>query len=264
MRRLMNDNRIKDIIGSQMEGLELFEKRPVVGSLSEYDQFASDEMERFWLNSRNIQESSVTGCEPFPGEMLKPNSEDVLLSDSMLNLIVKYYTATHERYNFRKPADEIDQDAITIRVKMNKFGRCQIGSEVFGSAMSIRHIKSSYILAKFITDDGEVDRYAGQVQYFFNHTVDLPNGPAEHYLAFVRWYEPAKVRYRFSIDDDEETETCNVELWKTSFYPESRDCIIPVHNILCRFVPAKYKVSSNRNSVEYLAVNPLNRKFNIR
>ena len=104
----------------------------------------------------------------------------------LINLIVKYYTATHERYNFRKPADEIDQDAIIIRVKMNKFRRCQIGSEVFSSVMSIRHIKSSYILAKFITDNGEVDRYVSQVQYFFNHTVDLPNGPAEYYLAFVQ------------------------------------------------------------------------------
>ena len=47
MRQLMNDNRIKDIISSQTEGFELFEKRPVVSSLSEYDQFASDEMERF-------------------------------------------------------------------------------------------------------------------------------------------------------------------------------------------------------------------------
>ena len=118
--------------------LELFKKHPVVSSLSEYDQFASDEMERFWLNSRNIQESSVTGCEPFPGEMLKPNSENILLSDSMLNLIVKYYTFTHERYNFCKPADEIDQDAITIYVKINKFKRCQIGSKMFGSAMSIK------------------------------------------------------------------------------------------------------------------------------
>ncbi|GET60903.1 hypothetical protein GLOIN_2v1786477 [Rhizophagus irregularis DAOM 181602=DAOM 197198] len=67
-----------------------------------------------------------------------------------------------------------------------------------------------------------------------------------------------------SIDDTEETETCNVELWKTDFFPESRDCIIPVHNILCRFVPAKYKISSNRNVTEYLAINPLNRKFHIR
>ncbi|GBC29881.2 hypothetical protein GLOIN_2v1786477 [Rhizophagus irregularis DAOM 181602=DAOM 197198] len=70
--------------------------------------------------------------------------------------------------------------------------------------------------------------------------------------------------YHFSIDDTEETETCNVELWKTDFFPESRDCIIPVHNILCRFVPAKYKISSNRNATEYLAINPLNRKFYIR
>ena len=129
---------------------------------------------------------SVTGCEPFSGKMLKPNSEDMLLSDSMLNLIVKYYTATHKRYNFHKPADGINQDAITIRVKMNKFERCRIGSEVFGSAMLIRHIKSLYILAKFITDDGKVNRYVSQVQYFFNHTVDLPNGPVEHYLTFVQ------------------------------------------------------------------------------
>ncbi|GET57072.1 hypothetical protein GLOIN_2v1775288 [Rhizophagus irregularis DAOM 181602=DAOM 197198] len=134
---------------------------------------------------------------------------------------------------------------------MDKFGRCRIGSEVFGSALSFRHIKSSYVLAKFIMTDGEDDRYSGQVQYYFKHEIDLPNGPTEHYLAFI------------SIDDTEETETCNVELWKTDFFPESRDCIIPVHNILCRFVLAKYKISSNCNATEYLAINPLNRKFHI-
>ncbi|GET56027.1 hypothetical protein GLOIN_2v1883106 [Rhizophagus irregularis DAOM 181602=DAOM 197198] len=254
MHRLMNDNRIRDIITSsaQMKSLELLENHPTVGLLSENDQFASDEMERFWLNSKNIQESTVTGCEAFPGEMLRPTSENVVLSQSMLDLMIDYYIATYEMYNFRKPSDAIEQDAITIRVKMDKFGRCRIGSEVFGSALSFRHIKSSYVLAKFITTDGEVDRNPGQVQYYFKHEIDLPNGPTEHYLAFI------------SIDDTEEMETCNVELWKTDFFPESRDCIIPVHNILCRFVPAKYKISSNRNATEYLAINPLNRKFHIR
>ncbi|CAB4478036.1 unnamed protein product [Rhizophagus irregularis] len=73
MRRLMNDNRIRDIITSsaQMKGLELLKNHPTVGSLSENDQFASDEMERFWLNSKNIQESTVTGCEAFPGEIAR-------------------------------------------------------------------------------------------------------------------------------------------------------------------------------------------------
>ena len=69
---------------------------------------------------------------------------------------------------------------------------------MFGSTMSSRHVKSSFILVNFITRDDKVDCYAGQVQYFFKHIVDFENGPVEHNLAYVRWYKPAetsKVRY---------------------------------------------------------------------
>ena len=62
---------------------------------------------------------------------------------------------------------------------MNQFGRCWIGSKIFGSSILIRHAKSSYILAKFNTKDGTVNCYPGQVQYYFTHTVDLPNDPAD-------------------------------------------------------------------------------------
>ncbi|GET65200.1 hypothetical protein GLOIN_2v1775288 [Rhizophagus irregularis DAOM 181602=DAOM 197198] len=247
MRRIMNDNRIGDIISSdiQTKGLELLEDRPTTGSISAADQFSSDELERFWLNAKNIQESTITGCEPFPGEMLKPSSE-AIMTESMLELMVAFYNASYiEMYKFRKPADEIIQDSITIRVKINQFGRCRIGSEVFGSAMSVRNTKSSYVLAKFITSDGKVDSYPGQIQYFFKHTVDLPNGQMEHNLAYIH-------------------ESCNVELWKSEFYDESRDCIIPVHNILCRFIPSKYRISTRSNAIEYLAINPINRKLQIR
>ena len=261
MRRLTNDIRIRNIINktSQMKGLELLGNRSTVGSLSANDEFFSDEMERFWLNSRNIHQSVITGSETFPGEMQRPRSKDVLLSGLKLSLIVAFYMATYEMYNFRAPADEILQDSITVQVKMNQFGRCRIGSEVFGSIMSIRHVKSSYILANFLTDDGQTDCYPGQVQYYFKHIVDLPDGPVEHNLAYVRWYKPAITRHYF-----EKEEACNVELWRDDFYPESRDCIIPVHNILCRFIPAKYKISSRRNAVEYLAINPINRKLHVR
>ena len=168
MRRLMNDNRIETIIGTgiQTKGLELLENRPTVGSLSENDQFSSDEMERFWLNSRNIQESIITGCEAFPGEMLKLTSENVVLEPLMLNLLTEYYIATYEMHNFKTPFGEGPEDSIVIRVTVNRFGRCRIGSEVFGSAMSSRHVKSSYIIAKFIMDDGQVDQYPGQIQHF--------------------------------------------------------------------------------------------------
>lgn len=265
MRRLMFDNQIESIISStgiEMKGLELLSKRHSIGSLSDTDEFTFDECRRFWMNSQNIQISRVSGSEKFPGEFLKPSFDNILLSSEMLDLMVEYYMATYELFEFRKPFGKGSDDDIVIRVKMNQFGRCRIGSEVFGSTISIRHTKSSYILAKFITNDGTVDCYPGQVQFYFTHTIDLPNGPTEHFLAFVYWYKPvssSNVRYYFSANDDKQT--CNVELWDTEFYSTSRDCIIPVHHILGRFVPVNYRISTRRNAKEYLAVNPVNRKF---
>jgi hypothetical protein len=264
----MNDNRIREISSSvniRTKGLDLLDNQTVVGSLLEDDEYSSDEMKRFWSNSKNIRESIITGCEPFPGEMLSPKF-DVILSKSMLDLMVEYYTATYETHNFKAPFDDGPEDSIILsRITINKFGQCRIGSEVFGSAMSSRHVKSSFILANFITFDNQIDCYAGQVQYFFKHIIDFENRPAEHNLAFIQWYKPAetyKVRYYFSIDDDEKT--CNVELWKNEFFPDGRDSIIPVQHILCRFVPVKYKISTRPNAVEYVAINLINRKFHIR
>ena len=85
--------------------------------------------------------------------------------------------------------------------------------------MSSRHVKSSFILVNFITRNDKVDCYAGQVQYFFKYIVNFKDGPVEYNLAYVQWYklaETSKVRYYFSIDDDEET--CNIKLWKNEFY----------------------------------------------
>jgi hypothetical protein len=268
MRRIMNDKQINNIVSSEIvdtKGLDILDTRPSVGSISEPDEFTSVEMERYLLYSQNIKESPIAGCEAFPGEMLGPSSEKVIMSSEMLDIMVDYYNATYPANNFRKPFGEGPEDSIIIRVRMNQFGRCRIGSEIFGSKMSSRHVKSSFVTAKFITIDDDVDVYPGQVQYYFTHTVDLPNGPAEHFLAYVRWYKHAgsrNIRYYFSSDND--INTCNVELWCAEFYQESRDCIIPVHHILSRFIPVNYRISDQRNAREYLAVNQINRKYHIR
>ncbi|GET62975.1 hypothetical protein GLOIN_2v1775288 [Rhizophagus irregularis DAOM 181602=DAOM 197198] len=263
MRRLMFDKQIENIISSGIEvkGLELLNSQRTIGSLSVTDEFSSDEMHRFWLNSQNIKDSQISGKEGFPGEFLKPVSHNILLSSEMLNLMVEYYNATYESFGFRRPLVEGLDNDIIIRVKINQFGRCRIGSEVFGSSLSLRHVKSSYVLAKFITDDEDVDTYPGQIQYYFTHVVDFPDGPVEHFLAYVCWYKHANstnIRYYFSSD-----EICNVELWNTEFYPISRDCIIPVHHILGRFVPVSYQISNRQNAREYLAVNPISRKYQL-
>jgi hypothetical protein len=267
MRRIMSDNQISNIISSEIEptkGLDILNPRPSVGSISENDEFSSEEMDRFLMYSQNIKESPIYGHEAFPGEMLGPSSENILMSEEMLNLMVEYYKATYIMYNFRRPFGEGSDESIIIRVKMSQFGRCRIGSEIFGSKMSVRHVKSSFVLAKFVIgdeEDEEVDCFPGQIQYFFKHTVDLPDGPAEHFLAYILWYKPASsnnIRYYFSSNN-----ICNVELWKTEFYRESRDCIIPVHHIFSRFIPVNYRISEQRNAREYLAVNPINRKYHI-
>ena len=99
-------------------------------------------MERFWSNSRNVQGSIITGREPFPGEMLRPTSEKVDLSKSMLDLMVEYYTATYETLNFKAPFGDGPEDSIILScVTINMFGRCRIGSEVFSLTMSSQHVK---------------------------------------------------------------------------------------------------------------------------
>ena len=69
---------------------------------------------------------------------------------------------------------------------MNQFERCQIGFKVFSSLMLTHHVKNSFILAKFMTDDRNDDCFPEQIQYFFTHTVNLPDiGLSKHNLAFV-------------------------------------------------------------------------------
>ena len=161
-----------------------------------------------------------------------------------MDLLVEYYTVAYENLSFRKPfADNLD-DSIIVVNWADQYGRCRIGSEIFGSDMSSRHIKSSFILARFVNQDGSIDLYPGQVQYYIRHSLNMPNGLVEHKLAYIKWYKPLNlVATRFYFNSDE-AEACNVILWDMQFYPIRRDCIIPVHNIFSRFIPFKYKISN--------------------
>ena len=85
--------------------------------------------------------------------MLNPKSE-IVLSKEMLDLMVEYYLASYENFDFQAPFDDGPEDSIVIsRIIINKFGRYRISLEVFGSTMSSRHVKSSFILVNFITRD---------------------------------------------------------------------------------------------------------------
>ena len=138
MRRLMFVIQIDSITSSggiEVKGLELLDNQPSIGSLSDTDEFSSDEIHRFWMNSQNIKESNVTGSEPFPGEFLKPSFDNIIISSKILDLMVEYYNTTYITFDFRKPFDKDSEDSIMIQVKMNQFRRYRIDSEIFGSSM---------------------------------------------------------------------------------------------------------------------------------
>ncbi|PKY62604.1 hypothetical protein RhiirA4_489348 [Rhizophagus irregularis] len=122
-------------------------------------------------------------------------------------------------------------------VGINLFARLRLGAEVFGSTFSPRYTRSANILVQFVLND--------------DNTTDT-------------WYKAAderKSRFHCQIDRDGANIT-NVELWKKKFYKLSRNCIIPIHNILGRFIGRTMKIGK-KNPKEYLSIIPINRKIYI-
>ena len=232
---------------------------------NENESLESEELQAFLDISEKLVSGGATGTEDYPGELLSPIKLNVILPDDILDLLVDYYNRAYEEYNFSRPRldpSSSTENYIAVTGNITQCGRLRIGAEYFGSILSKRYIRSSYILARFIEQRGnDIDTYPGQVQFYFKHTVHLPNGPTEHHLAFVNWYKPAataNIRFLFSSEDSDDF-TNDPELWKKEFYNSSVDSIIPVHHILGRFVPAKFKYKRT----EYLAILPLNRRFHI-
>ena len=127
------------------------------------DQFSADEIHWFFMNTYNIQRLVITGTEQFPGKFLNPQRLNSSIFAEMLDILVEYYKTVYELMNFRKLFTADLDNSITVQGQINQYGRCQIGSEIFGSAMSSQYIKSSFVLAQFINQDGSVEMYPGQI-----------------------------------------------------------------------------------------------------
>ena len=97
---------------------------------------------------------------------------------------------------------------------------------------------------------------------FFEYTIYLNNShPSTHSLALIKWYKLAgdkKIRYHCQVDND--IKTCNIELWSNEFYVMGRDCIIPIHNILGKFIKCNFNIGKKKPKI-YMAVIPLNKKI---
>ena len=200
----------------------------------------------------------------FSGNVSQPKKMNKNLPEEVVELLAKYYhVAYNKEFSSLKKIHTASSDALPVLNRANMYGRLQLGSEVFGSSYSKRHIKSAKILAPFTYDNGDKDTYPGIVQFYFKHTVTFEGKDWHHSLAFVKWYQPAedhRTRFHCKIKDDENS--CNIELWKKDFFELGRDCIIPIHSILGRYIEGSFSVGQ-RNPQKYMSVIPINRKINI-
>src|SRR6266516_3479977 len=204
--------------------------------------------------SKNVKDKGGIRSELFLGAFMKPMKKNVNLPSEVLPLLVEFYcNAYRQSFTSLSNIHTASNDLIAVLPKVNQFGRLRIGAKVFGSTYSLRHIKSANILSQFVlNDDNTTDIYPDQVQFFFEHTIQLSDGPVTHSLAFVRWYEAADDRrsqFHYQIDK-EDMKICNIELWKKDFYELSRNFIITVHNILGHFIAGTMKIGK-RSRTEY-------------
>src|SRR3954453_6207759 len=99
-------------------------------------------MYRFLMNSRNILESLITGCEKFSGSFLHPQTENICLEEPIYNLLVKYYEDTYVDSIFRKLFTADLPNSIVVINKANQYGRCQIGAEILDLLFHIDILKA--------------------------------------------------------------------------------------------------------------------------
>src|SRR6185437_7808705 len=239
--------------------LDIIKPRKSAGSLAALDDFASDEYQNF-LRLSHIEEDSAFGTERFPGMFMNP-CQEITLPNNILDHLVEFYNSLYNDYFISISSITGPTNDIVVNPNIKQYGRLRIGSDIYGSVQAARHEKSSYILARFVQDDGTIDTYPGQVQFFFEHTVYKPQVTV-HSLALVRWYKPVrdhKTRYYCQVDE-EDIKSCNIELWSNEFYDLSRDSIIPIHNILGKFIKCKFYTGKKKQK-EYMAVIALNKKI---
>lgn len=240
--------------------------KKTAGSLATHDDFDLMDYSEYLEMSKNVKEKAGGGSEPFPGEFLKPMKKEVNLTSEVLALLVEYYHNAYG-YSFETLSNihTTSSEVIVVLPKVDQFARLRLGSEIFGSTFSTRYTRSANVRAQFVLDDDTTDIYPGQIQFFFKHTIVLPDkGPTPHSLAFIRWHaktEERRSRFYCQIDEDDEN-ICNIELWKKDFFELSRDCIVPIHNILGRFVAGTMTIGK-KNPRTYLSVVPINRKIHI-
>jgi len=145
----MQNWRLDDILSSQsnntrlVEGLKLLKQRATLGSLASSDDLEFDELCQFRQIYLLEIENTITGIEPFPGEMMSPKRMNIALPDDIYDILVEYYNDAYdsEFVTIAKVATERSGDRIVVQPQVNQFRCIQVRSKIFGSVNALRYFE---------------------------------------------------------------------------------------------------------------------------
>ena len=142
---------------------------------------------------------------------------------------------------------------LNLSASIQKFGSIEINSISYGSKMEPRRIRSGNILASWAAEDGKIntDKFtllAGQVKYFFNHSLKVGDVYQNNVFASVKWYKSDENCHHYGNP---------IRVWKQEFLPAGPSAFLPVQRIHTRFASANV---AQDNGTFKLVSSPLNRK----
>ncbi|CAG8617074.1 2755_t:CDS:2 [Funneliformis caledonium] len=140
-----------------------------------------------------------TGCELIPGEFLASIYE--MIADKLLiDCLVRYYERIYAniRYIFYSGVERQNNNSIFVSSIIIHASAFHIADERFGSQLCRSELAAN-IMVTFLDENDYIEYWPATIRYFFKHSILLPEGHAEHILAFVDWYGKYNKKDYFNI-----------------------------------------------------------------
>ncbi|CAG8579176.1 2926_t:CDS:1 [Funneliformis mosseae] len=115
--------------------------KETTGSLAVQDELNRIDYCEFLSISKNVKEIAGTDSESFSGVFLNPKRINTDLSKEILDLLIEYYCDTYNKdFVALSNIHVTNSEAIPVLSKVNIYRQLRLGSKVFRSSYSKRHI----------------------------------------------------------------------------------------------------------------------------
>ncbi|CAG8748725.1 19516_t:CDS:1, partial [Racocetra fulgida] len=128
LRIILTNNSLDEVISSAEKNIRLSDSLTILkrrisgGSIDISDEFKIQDLPQFYKLRNIIDQEKSFGYKPFPGIFLGLKSENAILQNDILDLLVKFYNNRITDYQFTTPGDILRIDQISVFSKIIQYG----------------------------------------------------------------------------------------------------------------------------------------------